>query len=112
MQGNPGTFQQPAVSSGERRSFARRQPGRMLEKICLCFTCPAMTARVTPSRRKVSMSLESSPSESQCTVAPRDSISRFLFDRGDHNFVALRAGSIEDEEWEASVACDDAEFGV
>src|SRR5437763_6862875 len=35
----------------------------------------------------------------------------FLFDRGDHNVVALRAGSIEDEEWEASVARDDAEFG-
>src|SRR5436190_11301370 len=59
----------------ESSSVASFQSGRMLEKICLCFTCPAMTARVTPSRRKVSMSLESSPSESQCTVAPRDSIS-------------------------------------
>jgi hypothetical protein len=49
------------------------------------------------------MSLESSPSESQCSL---------LLDRRDHNFVALRAGSIEDEEREASVAGDDAEFGV
>ena len=32
------------------RSFASRQSGRMLEKICLCFTCPAITAWLTPSR--------------------------------------------------------------
>jgi hypothetical protein len=31
-------------------SLASRQSGRMAEKICLCFTCPAITARVTPSR--------------------------------------------------------------
>src|SRR5258708_31829764 len=36
----------------------------------------------------------------------------FLFDRRDHNFVALRAGSIEHQERKSSVACDDAEFGV
>ena len=30
-------------------SLASRQSGRMLEKICLCFTCPAITAWVTPS---------------------------------------------------------------
>jgi hypothetical protein len=35
-----------------------------------------------------------------------------LFDRGEHNIVALRARSVEDEEREASVARDDAEFGV
>ena len=34
----------------ESRSFASLQSGRMLEKICLCFTCPAMMARRTPSR--------------------------------------------------------------
>ena len=51
----------------ERRSLASFQSGRMLEKICLCLTCPAITARVTPSRWKVSMSFESSPRESQCT---------------------------------------------
>ena len=35
---------------------------------------------------------------------------RFLFDRGDDNLVALRAGSIEHQKREASVACDDAEL--
>ena len=30
-------------------SLARRQSGRMLEKICLCLTWPAITAWVTPS---------------------------------------------------------------
>src|SRR5579883_91097 len=51
----------------ESSSFASRQSGRMLEKICLCFTCPAMTARVTPSFWKVSMSFDNSPRESQYT---------------------------------------------
>ena len=36
----------------------------------------------------------------------------FLLDRGDYNFVALRAGSVEHQERKASVARDDAEFGV
>src|SRR6185437_3676470 len=60
----------------ESSNFASRQSGRMLEKICLCLTCPAITARVTPSFLKVSIRRESSPSDSQCTAAaPRDSIS-------------------------------------
>ena len=49
-------------------SLASRQSGRMLEKICLCFTCPAITALVTPSLWKTSISRDSSPSESQCTL--------------------------------------------
>jgi hypothetical protein len=36
----------------------------------------------------------------------------FLFDRRDHDFVAVRAGRVEEQEWEGSVASDDAEFGV
>ena len=36
----------------------------------------------------------------------------FLFDRRDHNFVALRAGGVEHQEREAFIACDQAEFGV
>ena len=60
----------------ELTAFASRQSGLMLEKICLCLTCPAMMARVTPSALNVSMSLESSPRESQYTAAaPLDSIS-------------------------------------
>ena len=75
----------PSSMSVERvrrlsRSLASRQSGRMLEKICVCLTWPAMTARVTPSARKVSMRRESSPSESQWTrmagsAAARASIS-------------------------------------
>src|SRR5439155_9779201 len=34
----------------------------------------------------------------------------FLFDRRNHNFVALRTGSIKHQERKASVARDDAEF--
>ena len=57
-------------------SLASRQSGRMLENICLCFTCPAMTARSTPSFLKVSISFDNSPNDIQCTdVAPCDSIS-------------------------------------
>ena len=50
-----------------------------------------MMARWTPSRLKVSMSLESSPSESQCTVAPRDSISG--------NVSSLIAATITSRPW-------------
>jgi len=49
----------------ESSSFASRQSGLIAEKICLCLTCPAMTARVTPAALKVSMSFDSSPRESQ-----------------------------------------------
>ena len=63
-----------------RSSLARRQSGRMEENIWVWRTWPAMTARVTPSSRKVSMRRESSPSESQWTrmagsAAARASIS-------------------------------------
>lgn len=34
----------------------------------------------------------------------------FFFDRRDHNFIALRAGSIQHEERKASVARYDAKF--
>jgi hypothetical protein len=36
----------------------------------------------------------------------------FVFDRRDHNFVALRARGIEHEKKEAAIASDDAEFGA
>ena len=49
----------------ESNSFARRQSGLMLLKICLCLTCPAMIARVMPAALNVSINFESSPSESQ-----------------------------------------------
>jgi len=49
----------------ESNNLASRQSGRMLEKICLCFTCPAITARVMPSWWNVCISFDSSPSESQ-----------------------------------------------
>ena len=58
---NESVLRVPSESS----SFASRQSGLMLEKICLCLTWPAMTARVTPSALKVSMSFDNSPRESQ-----------------------------------------------
>ena len=51
--------------ASESSSFASRQSGLMEEKICLCLTCPAITARVTPAALKVSMSFDNSPRESQ-----------------------------------------------
>src|SRR5262249_25336604 len=53
----------------ESNTLASFQSGLMLEKICLCLTWPAITARLTPSRLNVSISLESSPSDIQCTAA-------------------------------------------
>src|SRR6266581_3740701 len=44
-------------------------------KICLCFTCPAMTARSTPSDLNVLISLPSWPRDIQCTVLACCSIS-------------------------------------
>ncbi len=57
-------------------SFASRQSGRMLEKICLCRTCPAITARVTPSAWNVSISFDSSPSDIQYTRTPGSAAAR------------------------------------
>src|SRR5215813_4881598 len=44
-------------------------------KICLCFTCPAMIASLTPSALNVLMSFPSCPSDIQCTVLACFSIS-------------------------------------
>src|SRR5712664_3013675 len=51
----------------ERSSFASFQSGRMALKILLCFTCPAITACVTPSCCSSSMVLLSSPRLTQCS---------------------------------------------
>src|SRR5215468_2609723 len=48
-------------------SLASFQSGRMELKILLCFTCPAITARCTPSRCINSMALLSSPRLTQCS---------------------------------------------
>src|SRR5215467_9797310 len=44
-------------------------------KICLCFTCPAIIASLTPSDLNVLMSFPSCPSDIQCTVLACCSIS-------------------------------------
>src|SRR5208283_4098579 len=51
----------------ESSSFASFQSGRIALKILLCFTWPAITARVTPSLCNNSMALLSSPRLTQCT---------------------------------------------
>src|SRR6267142_2726295 len=51
----------------ENNSFASFQSGRMALKILLCFTCPAITACVTPSCCSNSMVLLSSPRLTQCS---------------------------------------------
>jgi hypothetical protein len=53
-------------SGSESRSFASFQSGRMELKILLCFTCPAITARVTPSWCSNSSVRDSSPRLTQC----------------------------------------------
>src|ERR1700691_1030895 len=57
-------------------SLASRQSGRMLEKICLCLTWPAITAWLIPSLRKVSVNRDSSPRESQYTRIPGSAAAR------------------------------------
>ena len=95
----------------ESSSFASRQSGRMLEKICLCFTCPAITARCTPSRWKVSISFDSSPSESQCTdAAPWTRFPGSLFlDRCHDHFISLRPRRVQHEKGKLAVARDKAD---
>src|SRR5882762_8203700 len=51
----------------ENSSFASFQSGRIALKILLCFTCPAITACVTPSCCSSSMVLPSSPRLTQCS---------------------------------------------
>src|SRR5215472_13402181 len=50
----------------EKSSFASLQSGRMELKILLCCTCPAITARFTPSCCIRLMALLSSPRLTQC----------------------------------------------
>src|SRR5712692_1430416 len=50
-------------------SLAMRQSGRMLLKILLCFTCPAITALVTRSSCSRSIALPNSPRLTQCRRA-------------------------------------------
>ena len=92
----------------ESSSFASRQSGLMAEKICLCLTCPAITARVTPSALKVSMSLESSPRESQCTeAAPLDSISGEVSSESQpRQLIPLSSRGVQHEKRERAVAGD------
>ena len=51
----------------ENSSFASFQSGRIELKILLCFTCPAITACVTPSWCSKSMALLNSPRLTQCS---------------------------------------------
>ena len=70
-----------------------------------------MMARCTPSRWKVSMSLDNSPSESQCTAAaPCFSISGegFFLDGRDNHVKALGAGGVQHQQGEGPVARDKA----
>src|ERR1700722_8104435 len=50
-----------------KSSLASFQSGRIELKILLCFTCPAITARFTPSLCINSIALLSSPSLTQCS---------------------------------------------
>src|ERR1035438_9975123 len=59
---SPSVFFQGSVAS----SLASRQSGRIDEKILACFTWPAITTSVMPSSLRMSISLLSCPSESQC----------------------------------------------
>ena len=99
--------------------MARRQSGRMEEKICLCLTWPAMTARVTPSRWKVSMRLrelaEGEPVDVDVGVGGGAGVDLgvgLFFDGGDDYGETVSAGGVEEEEREAAVAGDESEFSL
>src|ERR1035437_1354706 len=98
-----------------RSSFARRQSGRMEEKIWVCLTWPAITARVTPSAWEVLMRRGGGPGALQ---RPRgggagggagvDFGVGFLLDGGDDDRKAMGARGVQQQEREAPVAGDKA----
>src|SRR5258708_5510823 len=59
------------LRGSENSSFASFQSGRIELKILLCFTCPAITARLTPSSCSNSNVRDNSPRLTQCN---RDAI--------------------------------------
>ena len=72
---------------------------------------------LTPSLWKVSISRDSSPSESQCTVMPESACGAAIdlrvclfADGGDHDGKALGPRRVEQQKRKASVAGDEAEF--
>ena len=97
----------------ESSNFASRQSGLIAEKICLCLTCPAMTARVHafglesvdefgqfPQREPVNRSR-----------APGFDLGESLFlDCGDYNFEPLSPCGIQNKEGKLSVAGDESEL--
>ena len=83
----------------------------MEEKIWVCLTWPAITARVTPAAWKVSMRRESSPSDIQWTQDGRvgggagiDCWVGLLPDGGDNYREAVRARGVEQQEREVPAA--------
>ena len=98
-------------------SLARRQSGRMEEKIWVCFTWPAITARVTPSALEgVDESRELAqrhPVDADVRIGGGACVHlriSLLLDRGDHDGEAFSPRSIEQQEGKTSVASDQPEF--
>ena len=91
--------------------MASRQSGRMVEKICLCLTCPAIMARLD------AFALESF--DQLRKLSQRKPVNRrrpaildlgksFFFDRSHDNFESLRARCIEHEKRKLAIARDKA----
>ena len=102
-------FRVPSESS----SLASRQSGLDAGKNLLVLDLSGHHGAVTPSRLKVSISLESSPSESQCTAAAPlvlDFRRGFFLDGRDDDVESLGARGVKNQKGKLAVAGDEAEF--
>ena len=84
----------------------------MLEKICLCFTCPAMMARrdafLLEGFDQLGQFAQREPMD--CRRAVGFNFRRgFFLDGGDNDVEALGARGVQHQEGKASVARDEAE---
>ena len=85
----------------------------------VCFTCPAITACVTPASFSRLMHLPSWPSETQCRSAAggaRGDLGQvgkgFFLDGDDGHVVAGSARGVEHEERKSAVARDQPEHAL
>ena len=84
-------------------SLARRQSGLMLEKICLCLTCPAMIGAMyafpLEGLNQLGKFAQRQPMNEAAPLV-LDLGGRFFLNGCDDNVEALRARSVENQERE------------
>ncbi len=87
----------------------------MPPKIFVCFTCPAITARVAPGftqQTDAGSELPERDPVNRCRMTLGRIIQfgeRLLLDGDDRDAVAQRASGVEDEKWESAVTSNQPE---